>query len=144
MEMFMSGQIISCFAHHGLRRVGHRPQRDLGVQVVRQLGDKVALDGELVGEEGEVVGQLVVAGDDHPVAGLVKLRPPSSTKYLQNVQDADINKTASLRVVDLKRVYDLPARPDRLLPHLGRGGAGADDVPARAGAGEGSEPGGQH
>ena len=36
----------------------------------------------LVGEEGEVVGELVVRGDDGAVAGLVELRPPGAPEDL--------------------------------------------------------------
>ena len=60
----------------------------------------------LVGEEGEVVGELVVRRDDGAVAGLVELRSAGATEDLEDVEDADVNEGAALGVVDLGALDD--------------------------------------
>lgn len=57
----------------------------LCVQVVGETVDELALYGVLPGHEGQVVGQLVVRGDDGAMAECVKLRSPSTAKDLHDV-----------------------------------------------------------
>lgn len=63
--------------------------------------DEGTLDGVLVGEEGEVVGQLVVCGEDGAMSAAVKLGSTGTTKNLQHVQDAQIHHRPMFTVVDI-------------------------------------------
>ena len=46
------------------------------------------------------MGQLIVAGDDGSVAGLVKLRSTGSAEDLQDVENADVDKAAAFGIID--------------------------------------------
>ena len=76
-------------------------QTDLCIEVVGQVVEELALDGVLLGEQGEVVAQLVVGGDDGSLAVLVELRPAGTAEDLHDVQDAQVHQGAPLGVVDL-------------------------------------------
>ena len=60
----------------------------------------------LIGEETEVVSELVMGGDDDTVTRLVELRSTSSTEDLEDVKDAHVNKRSVLGVVDLSSLDD--------------------------------------
>ena len=60
----------------------------------------------LVGEEGEVVRELVVRGDDGAVARLVELGAAGAAEDLEDVEDADVDEGAALGVVDLGALDD--------------------------------------
>lgn len=64
---------------------------DLGVEVVCQAAQELALDGVLLGEQGQVVAQFVMGGDDGALAVLVKLRAACTSKNLHDVQDAQVH-----------------------------------------------------
>ena len=51
----------------------------------------------------QVVGELRVRGDDHSLAGGVKLRPASASEDLLHVEHADVDERAALRVVHLHK-----------------------------------------
>jgi hypothetical protein len=50
----------------------------------------------------QVVGQLVVGGDDDAAAAGVELGPPRAAEDLLDVQNAQVGKRAALGVVDLR------------------------------------------
>lgn len=54
----------------------------LGVQIVSEIRDKTALDGELIGQEGQVMRQFVVRRYDDRVSGRVELRSSRSAEDL--------------------------------------------------------------
>ena len=60
----------------------------------------------LVGEEGEVVRELVVRGDDGAVARPVELGAAGAAEDLEDVEDADVDEGAALGVVDLGALDD--------------------------------------
>lgn len=74
---------------------------DLGVEVVGQAAQELALDGVLLREQREVVAQLVVAGDDGALAVLVELWAAGAAKDLHHIQDAQVHQGAALGVIDL-------------------------------------------
>lgn len=69
----------------------------LSIQVVIKSSQELALNGLLLRHQG----QIVMVGDDCPLAKLVKLRPTSSTKDLHHIQDAQVHKCPLLGVIDL-------------------------------------------
>ena len=73
----------------------------LCIEVVGQALEELALDGVLLGEQGEVVAQLLVCGDDGSLAVLVELWTPGPPEDLHHVQDAQVHQGASLGIVDL-------------------------------------------
>ena len=73
----------------------------LGVQVVCQQTGEAALDRVLVGEQRQIVRQLVLRGDDGAVAGPVELRSSGAAEYLHHVQHAQVHEGAVLGVVDV-------------------------------------------
>jgi len=73
----------------------------LGVEVVGQAVQELTLDGVLLGEQRQVVAQLVVGGDDGALAVLVELGATGAPENLHDVQDAQIHQGAALGVVDL-------------------------------------------
>ena len=80
----------------------------------------------LVGEEREVVCELVVRGDDGAVARLVELRAAGAPEDLEDVEDADVDEGAALRVVDLGPLYDDGVRRQVHAPR--KGGRAAQDL----------------
>lgn len=73
----------------------------LSIEVVGQAAKELALDGVLLCEQGQVVAEFVMGGDDGAFAILVKLGAARTAKDLHDVQDAEIHQGASLGVVDL-------------------------------------------
>lgn len=73
----------------------------LSIEVVGQAAEELALDGVLLCQQGQVVAELVVGGDDGAFAVLVELGAAGTAKDLHDVQDAEIHQGASLGVVDL-------------------------------------------
>lgn len=59
----------------------------LSIEVVREAGNKLALDWLLTCEQGEVVGQFLVGRNDGSFAIVVKLRSSRTAKDLEYVQD---------------------------------------------------------
>lgn len=78
-----------------------RMETDLGVEVVGQAVQELALDGVLLGEQGQVVAQLVVGGDDGALPVLVELGATGAPKDLHDVQDAQVHQGPALGIVDL-------------------------------------------
>lgn len=76
-------------------------ETDLSVEVVGQAVQELALDGVLLGEQGQVVAQFVMGGDDGALAVLVKLGTTCAPENLHDVQDAQIHQGTTLGVVDL-------------------------------------------
>lgn len=76
-------------------------ETDLSVEVVGQAVQELALDGVLLGEQGQVVAQFVMGGDDGALAILVKLGTTCAPENLHDVQDAQIHQGTTLGVVDL-------------------------------------------
>ena len=57
--------------------------------------------------------ELVVRRDDRAVAERVELRPAGATEDLEDVEDAEVDEGAALRVVDLRplrRAHDKRAK----------------------------------
>lgn len=52
----------------GLLGILHTAKHHLGVQVVRQLGNQLRLNGQLLVHQGQVVLQLAVVGQQHSFA----------------------------------------------------------------------------
>ena len=73
----------------------------LSIKVVCETGHKLRLNGVLTREQREVVGELVMGGEDGAMAKLVKLRPSCTAKDLHDVQDAQVHKCALLGVIQL-------------------------------------------
>ena len=73
----------------------------LSIEVVCEACHKLTLYRLLSGEQGEVVGELVVSRDDCPLPKLVKLRPSSSSKDLEHIQDSQVHKGPLLCIIDL-------------------------------------------
>lgn len=73
----------------------------LSVEVVWQAAEELALDGVLLCEQGQVVAEFVVGGDDGAFAVLVKLGAASAAEDLHDIQDAEIHQGASLGIIDL-------------------------------------------
>lgn len=96
-------------------------ERDLRVQVVGDVRHEVGLDGELVGHQGDVVREPVVGRDDRAVAGGVELRPAGAAEDLEDVEDAEVDEGAALRVVDLRALDDDGVRGEVDAPGEGRG-----------------------
>jgi len=57
------------------------------IEVVRETGNKLALNWLLTCEQGEVVGQFLVGRNDGSFAVVVKLRSSGTAKDLEYVQD---------------------------------------------------------
>ena len=89
----------------GVRR-RHRGPAHLCVEIVDETVLELRLDGVLLCEEGEVVGQLVVSRQDGAVTERVVLRPTRSTKDLHDVKDAEVDKRTLLGVVDLRALQN--------------------------------------
>lgn len=76
-------------------------ETDLSVQVVGQAVQELTLNGVLLGEQGQVVAQFVMGGDDGALTVLVKLGTTRAPKNLHDVQDAQIHQCTALGIVDL-------------------------------------------
>ena len=73
----------------------------LGIQVVYEAGNQLALDWLLPCQQGEVVGQFVMGCNDGPISVAVKLRPSCPAKDLEHVQYPYVHKCTFLSVIDL-------------------------------------------
>ncbi len=73
----------------------------LSIKVVGEALHKLALNGLLAGQQGQVVGQLVMCGDDGALPIRVKLGPAGTAKDLQHIQDAQVHEGTLLGIVDL-------------------------------------------
>ena len=73
----------------------------LCIEVVCEASSELALNRALSGDQAEVVGQLVVGGDDNPLPLTVVLWATGSAKDLQHVQDPQVHKGTLLGVIDL-------------------------------------------
>lgn len=80
-------------------------ETDLSVEVVGQAVQELTLNGVLLGEQGQVMTQLVVGGNDGALAVLVELGATCTPENLHDVQDAQINHGAALGIVDLCALY---------------------------------------
>lgn len=78
-----------------------RMETDLSVEVVSQAAKELALDWVLLGEQGQVVAQFVMGGDDGALAMLVKLGTTRTPENLHDVQDAQIHQGSALGIIDL-------------------------------------------
>lgn len=76
-------------------------ETDLSIEVVSQAAQELALDWVLLGEQGQVVTQFVVGGDDGALTILVKLWTPCTAKNLHDIQDAQIHQCAAFSIIDL-------------------------------------------
>lgn len=63
----------------------------LSIEVVSEALLELTLYGILLGQERQVMAQLVMGRDDGSLAVLIELRPPSPTEDLHDVQDAQID-----------------------------------------------------
>jgi len=79
----------------------HGAEHHLRVQVVDELGDELALDGQLLVEHGQVVLELGVAGDEDAHARLVVLRAAGAAQHLEDVEGAELDPAALVRRVHL-------------------------------------------
>mmetsp|Transcript_6096 Transcript_6096/g.18586 ORF Transcript_6096/g.18586 Transcript_6096/m.18586 type:complete len:495 (+) Transcript_6096:2793-4277(+) len=68
--------------------------------MIRKTGDEPTLDGQLLGEQVEIAGQLRVLCDDGRLAKGVELRATGTTKDLEHVEHAQLDKAALRRVVE--------------------------------------------
>ena len=78
------------------------PPPHLSVKIIGQQVGEAALDGVLVGQQRQVVGQLVLGRDDGAVAGLVELRSAGAPENLHHVQNAQVDERAVLGIVDIR------------------------------------------
>lgn len=76
-------------------------ETDLSVEVVGQAAQELALDWVLLSEQGQVVAQFVMGGDDGTLAILVELGTTCTPENLHDVQDAQIHQGAALGIIDL-------------------------------------------
>lgn len=74
---------------------------DLSIEVICQAAQELTLYGVLLGEQGQVMTQLVVGGDDGALAVLVELGTTCASKDLHDVQDAQIHQGTTLSIIDL-------------------------------------------
>lgn len=86
---------------HALLDARDRARHHLGIEVIGQLLDEGALDGHLVGEQGEVAGQGLLRGDEDGLAARAVLRPARAPEDLHHVEHAQIGEPALVRVVHL-------------------------------------------
>lgn len=93
--------LFSTRLQHQKQQSPHRLDTDLSIEVVGQAAQELALNRVLLGEQGQVVAQFVMGGDDGPLATLVKLRTARTAKNLHDIQDAQIHQGAALGIVDL-------------------------------------------
>ena len=63
-------------------------KHDLRIEIVHELGDELALNGDLMSQHAQVVAELGVLCDDDAQTGVLKLRPPCSSKNLLDIQHA--------------------------------------------------------
>lgn len=73
----------------------------LSIEVVSEALQELTLDGVLLGQERQVMAQLVMSRDDGSLTVLIELRPPSPTENLHDVQDAQIHQRAALGIVNI-------------------------------------------
>lgn len=72
-----------------MQSTGKQPtQHNLCIEVVHQALYKLGLNGGLVGEHAEEVGEVGVLRDDDTLPPVLKLGPPSSAKDLLHIQQA--------------------------------------------------------
>jgi len=69
----------------GLSGVAHGTQHHLGVEVVGERGQELALNGQGVVHEVQVVVELVVRSDDDAFARGVKLGAPRAPENLHHI-----------------------------------------------------------
>mmetsp|Transcript_4373 Transcript_4373/g.8482 ORF Transcript_4373/g.8482 Transcript_4373/m.8482 type:complete len:342 (+) Transcript_4373:3671-4696(+) len=86
---------------HGLLDGLHSPQDDLGVEVVGQGLDQLALDGKLEVHEAQIILQLGVGRDDDTLPLGVVLGAASPSEHLHNIQGAKLLPASLLRIIDL-------------------------------------------
>lgn len=76
-------------------------ETNLSIEVVGQAVQELTLDGVLLGEQGQVVAQFVMGGDDGAFTILVKLGTTCTPENLHDIQDAQIHQGTALGIVDL-------------------------------------------
>ncbi|KJR89206.1 uncharacterized protein SPSK_05806 [Sporothrix schenckii 1099-18] len=104
----------------------HVAQHDFGIQVVHQAADQLALDGQLLVEQRQVVGQFVLRRNDNALAVGVELRAARAAEHLQHVLRAQLDPAALLGRVDLRALdddgvrgqVDAPGQRGRAAQHL--------------------------
>jgi len=90
----------------GLIHVGDRSKRNFRIKVIRHGFFKAALDGILAGEQGEIVGQLVVRSDDGAVTRFVELGSSGTAENLEHVQDTDVDEGTVFGIIDFRSFDD--------------------------------------
>lgn len=73
----------------------------LCIEVVSETAQELALNWVLLSEQGQVVAQFVMGGDNGALAIFVKLGAAGTPKNLHNIQDSQIYQGATLRIIDL-------------------------------------------
>lgn len=86
-------------------KTGSFDSTHLSVEVVWQAAEELALDGVLLCEQGQVVAEFVVGGDDGAFAILVKLGAAGAAEDLHDIQYAQIHQSSSLGVVYLSSLF---------------------------------------
>lgn len=62
-------------------------ETNLCIKIVSQAVQELTLDGILLGQQGQVMAQLVMSGDDSTLSKLIKLGSTSSAENLHDIQD---------------------------------------------------------
>lgn len=73
----------------------------LSIEVIGQATKELALYWVLLSEQGQVVAQFVMGGDDGAFTILVKLGTACATENLHDIENAKIYQGASLGIIDL-------------------------------------------
>ena len=84
----------------------HRSKGNLGIQIISETLNVLTLDGVLLGEEGQVMSQLIMQSDDCTMSKCVVLWSTSSSKNLHYIQDSKVNHGALLCVIYIRSLDD--------------------------------------
>lgn len=74
---------------------------DLSIEVVGQAVLELTLDGVLLSEQGQVMAQFLMGGDDGALSVLIKLGTTRASENLHDVQNAQIHQCTALCIIDL-------------------------------------------
>ncbi|KAI6759582.1 hypothetical protein HG530_010262 [Fusarium avenaceum] len=81
-------------------------QCDLSVQVIDQLGGELGLNRLLLSHSGQIMTEPILCCADHADTSIFELRTTSTTKDLQHIEDAQIDKLTLLGAVNLRSLDD--------------------------------------
>lgn len=76
-------------------------ETDLRVEVVGQAVLELTLDGVLLSEQGQVMAQFFMGGDDGALSIFIKLGTTCTSENLHDIQNAQIHQGTALCIIDL-------------------------------------------